>query len=61
MMGWQNLFQIGKCSTPLLWPVQRRFQLASVVQSKPAKVSMHKPADRGGAETIQGKRFPNLI
>jgi len=56
--GCQNLLQIGECSIPLLWFVQRRLQLACVVQSKPVKVSEHKPEDQSGAET---KMFPYLI
>lgn len=32
-----------------------------MLQSKAAKVFMHKPEDQSGAETTQGKMFPDLI
>lgn len=63
-MAWQKLFQTGECNTPLLWSVQMMLQVASVVQSNPAKDFMHKPGDQSRGETRcfpEGKRCSDPI
>jgi len=60
-MGWKNLLPTAENSTFLLCLTQRRLQFPGSVLSETAEVSLYKPADQRGAESMQVKMFTSLL